>query len=264
MHRITSLYIVFIFVSALNSPIIANTTSTKSESSNATVQRVRIDFISPTGYTRHLLLGFTSDGSATDGVDYGYDGPNIEDLDNDLNWIIEGGRYIIQGVGPFDINSRYPLGLFLNDSGNIEIALTALENFDNPIDVFVYDQWEDSYTKINDGNYIAYMASGDFMDRFYIAFTEEESERLLNLDEIQISGPVTRYLIQSKELHIHTFGTSILKKIQVFNLMGQKIYEMNNMNLDEITIPASHISSNYVIARIETDEGSFNKKILVH
>ena len=37
------------------------------------IKRVRLDFTSPLGYTRHLLLGFTPDNAASDSFDYGYD-----------------------------------------------------------------------------------------------------------------------------------------------------------------------------------------------
>ncbi len=60
----------------------------------AQVQRVRLLFESPTGYVRPLLLGFDPTNTATDGVDFGWDVLNFDDLPGDLNWIIEGDRYV--------------------------------------------------------------------------------------------------------------------------------------------------------------------------
>ena len=49
------------------------------------IQRVRVDFETPLGYVRHLLLGFTPDNAASDEMDYGYDALCFDDLDDDLD-----------------------------------------------------------------------------------------------------------------------------------------------------------------------------------
>ena len=95
-----------------------NNTSNNQATQSSTIQRVRIDFTTPTGYVRHLLLAFTSNNAASDGFDYGYDGMVADDFPDDLNWMIEDDRYVSQGVGAFDQTKKYPLGLFLTNSGN--------------------------------------------------------------------------------------------------------------------------------------------------
>ena len=77
-----------------------------------------------------MLLGFVPNNLATDYFDYGYDAMNTESFPNDLSWLINSEPYIIQGVGDFDESKLYPLGLYLSDSGEIEISLNTLENFD--------------------------------------------------------------------------------------------------------------------------------------
>ena len=138
--------------------------------SEAQVQLVRLDFVSPTGYVRPLLLGFDSTNTATDGVDFGWDVLNFDDIPGDLNYMIEGDRYVVQGVGAFNETKKYPLGLFLTYSGTITISLIALENFDTPIDVYIYDAILDTYTQINNADYTAVVPSGNYLNMYYIAF----------------------------------------------------------------------------------------------
>lgn len=264
MKNITRLCIVLfisIFTSYIGSTYATNLNTQSSNNSNE-IQRVRIDFVSPDKYTRHLLLSFTPDDSATDGFDYGYDGVNPDDFLNDLNWIIEAKRYIIQGVGAFDESKQYPLGLFLTDSGDIEISLSALENFDIPINVYIYDKLLDTYTQINDSKYISTLDSGDYLNRFYIAFFE--ANEALSTYENELQKTIINYLSNTKEIYINTFSQNTIKQIQVYNLLGQKLSSIININSTEIKIPVNYFTTNYAIVSIETDYGNLARKIIVH
>ena len=100
LHIMTKItYLCFVFLFCL--PFFGHSQSSE-------IQRVRLDFVGPMGYTRDLLLAFTSDEIASDGVDYGYDGLLFDKLPDELNWMIEDDRYVIQGVGHFDNNKYYP------------------------------------------------------------------------------------------------------------------------------------------------------------
>ena len=48
----------------------------------------------------------------------------------------------------------------------------SLENFTEDIDVFVYDSLEETYTRINDTFYENLTETGEFQNRYYIAFKE--------------------------------------------------------------------------------------------
>ena len=263
MKKITLLCIALsmsIYTNSMAGNSETNTTSTQ-------VQRVRIDFISPDGYTRHLLLGFTPDNAATDGFDYGYDGRNPDNFANDLNWLIEDDRFIIQGVGAFEETKRYPFGMFLADAGDIEISLTALENFDTPINVYIYDELLDTYTSINNSNYVSNLETGEYLNRFYIAFfnaNEPENSALLATNESILQNTTIKYLSNTKKLYINTISQNNIKHIELYNLLGQKLSSINNINTTETKISVNAFTTNYVVAHIETNYGSITKKILIH
>ncbi len=226
----------------------------------AQVRRVRLIFESPTGYIRPLLLGFDPTNTATDGVDFGWDVLNFDDLPGDLNWMIEGDRYVVQGVGAFDNTKKYPFGLFLTYSGTFNIILDALENFNTEIDVYIYDASLDTYTQINDANYTSYMLSGDYLDKYYIAFTVPA----LSLNENPMSEAKIMYLRDSKDIYINTNSAAIIEKISIFNILGQKLVSLDQINTTEIKIPIYHLNFNIVMVNVETNLGTFTKKIVIH
>ena len=219
MNKIT--YICFVFLFSIHNIC------------QSQVQRVRIAFKSPLGYVRPLLLGFDSNNNATDGVDWGWDVLNFDNIPGDLNWLIEDDRYVVQGVGAFDETKMYPFGLFLTYSGTITILLNSLKNFDTPIDVYIYDAILDTYTQINNADYTADVASGDYLNMYYIAFLEPA----LSLDENELQKNEIRYLSNTKELYINTYNNSTIKQISIHNLLGQEFFVLKRINNNENKLP---------------------------
>lgn len=257
MNKTTYLCTLVLCVFLLDLSPITATNLSRSEYTDE-IQRVRIEFTMPNGYIRHLLLGFTPDNAASDGVDYGYDTPNFENLPYDLNWMIEDQRYIIQGVGEFQENNRYPLGMFLSEGGTIDIALNATENFDNPIEVFIYDAVLNKYTSISNASFNEDFESGEYLDRFFITFNNNS---VLSIDD-QIQQDVQiKYYRNTDELHISSNNN--LNQIEVYNVLGKIIFRKLNIGRKEIDVKLSNLNSPYALVRIYTDTGIINKKIVI-
>jgi hypothetical protein len=233
-------------------------------SSDDAIKRVRIAFKTPEGAFRPLMLAFVPNGLATESVDYGYDALNFETLPNDLNWMIEDGRYVIQGVGAFDQTKKYPLGMFLTKTGTVEIALTALENFDESIDVYIYDSLLGTYTLINDTNYKIALDPKDYVNRFYLTF---EQEGTLSVVDKDIQNIIVNYLTHTDEIYVKTEQSIVVKQIYLFNILGQTIKSWNVTNLpisgNEIRIPVTNVSEGNYVLKVETNKGSVNKKIII-
>jgi len=241
---------------------ITNTASAFAATEN--IQRVRIDFTMPDGYVRHLLLAFTKDNSASDAYNYGYDAINKDNYPYDLNWMIGDLRCTTQGVGAFDDSKRYPLGMFMSNDGEIKIVLDTLENFDAPIDLFIYDSQLNTYTQINDSNFIANIAKGDYLNRFYLAFKSDAfAKNSLSTDEINLKDIKVNYLYNTKELYVNTNDKFIIKNINVLNLLGQELFSLNNVNSKLIKIPLQTNQTRYGIVTIETDQGDYLSKQIV-
>ncbi|PKQ44327.1 hypothetical protein CSW08_14615 [Confluentibacter flavum] len=221
----------------------------------------------PDGYVRHLLFAFTKDNSASDNYDYGFDAINKDDYPYDLNWMIGDLRCTTQAVGAFDISKKYPLGLFMSKDGDIEIALDTLENFDTPIDLFIYDALLKTYTQINDSNYAATIAKGDYLNRFYLAFKSENTSffaKTLDTEDITLKDTEISYLNDSKQLYINTNDKYIVKNIHIYNLNGQKVFTFSHVNSKLIKIPLQISQIKYGIVAIETDQGGLRRKIVLN
>ncbi|OUR93248.1 hypothetical protein A9Q87_04665, partial [Flavobacteriales bacterium 34_180_T64] len=233
------------------------------ESVNNDIQRVRLEFISPEGVIRPLLLGFVPNNLASDAFDYGYDAENSDyGLPNDMSWMIEDKSYVIQGVGDFDVEKQYPLGLFLSTSGTIEIALKSLENFENPIDVFVYDSLLETYTPINDLNYQISLDAEDYIDRFYITFSSEDDT--LSLTEARIDELFYYYSNVRGNIVVLNPNSNTLKSIEIFNILGQSLLTIDDVITTSYSeYEVENLSTGTYIIKIHTESGSVSKKVLV-
>ena len=250
----------------------ANTLEKQMETSESlTMQRVRINFESPNGYVRPLLLAFTTDDSATDGVDYGYDGLNFDQFPDDLFWMIENNTYVIQGVGSFNETKKYPLGLFLSNSGTIKISLDSLENFDQEINIYVFDSLNNTYTQINENNFVSDLTNGDYVNRFFIAFSNpndtgsnnEISNGALSIEEYNNEELTTiRYVTDSNQLIIKS-NTNI-SHIEIYSITGQKIKRLNNIHSKNIKIPLQLNHKGYTIIKAFGLESHQSKAIILN
>lgn len=227
------------------------------------IQRVRLAFTTPEGATRYLLLGFTPDNAATDGIDYGYDGLNGDDFPSDLSFAIAGKKFVIQGVGEFDINKRYPLDMILGINGLTEITLTELENFEEPINVYVHDALLDTYIKINEVSFQMQLEKGNYTDRFSIVFKPDETLDIIDQDFKDIS---VKYLQKTDEIYVKTPASIEVRQVYLVNIAGQSVrsWNMTNMNFgQEFKIPVKDIAEGNYILKVETNTNTYNKKMTI-
>ncbi|WP_299103244.1 LamG-like jellyroll fold domain-containing protein [uncultured Winogradskyella sp.] len=238
-------------------------TNQQSVNGNA-IKRLRMSFKTPEGAKRHLLLGFTSDNSATDSIDYGYDGLNSDNFPSDMSFIIEGNKYVIQGVGAFDVAKTYPLDLTLAIQGNIEIQLESLENFNASIDVYIYDALLGTYSRFNENNFQLNLEAGNYTDRFYLVFQEDTLLSTIKEEREKIS---VKYLLDSDEIFVSTPQSIDVKQLYLINVAGQTVASWNATNITlshEIRIPVKNISEGTYILKVETESNTLNKKIIIH
>ena len=232
---------------------------------NDNIKRLRIQFKNPDGALRPLLLAFVPNGLATEGVDYGYDAFNYDNFPNDLSWRIKDQNYLIQGVGDFDKTKQYPLDMLLTKNGNVEISLTDLENFDTPINVYVYDALLGTYTKINNANFQMSLDANHYSNRFFIAFQQNGST--LSIEDIDDQTITVNYLSSTNEIYVKTINSIEIRQIYLINMIGQTVKSWNTTNLpmsnNEIRIPVSNISEGNYILKVETNGSTINKKVII-
>ena len=233
-------------------------------SSENLIKRLRLSFKSSEGAERQLLLAFTPNDKADDNYNYGYDAPNYDTFPSDLSWSINNERYVIQGVGQFDNSKKYPFIMEVGKSGEIEISLDDLENFDSAIDVYIYDALLGTYTKFNDTPFKATLSINDYTERFFLAFINEES---LSTPKNEIDSIRLYYLNDTKEIYINWVNSYDIKEIKLINILGQTVKTYNDIepiNSHEIRIPVKNISEgNYVIKVTNSHGKTTNKKVVI-
>jgi hypothetical protein len=225
------------------------------------IKRIRLDFTTPEGALRPIMLGFVPNNLATDSFDYGYDALNTEDFPSDVSWIIEDQPYIVQGVGEFDQTKVYPLGIFLENQGAFEIGLRSLENFEESINIYVYDALLETYTSINTQNYVNTLPGGDYLNRFYITFLQQNT--LSNPDEIA-NTVLLNYLNDTDEIYIKTPLNETIETVALINMLGQtvQVWEVN-INTNELRLPVDHIAEGNYIIKLKTPSIIISKKVIV-
>ncbi|MFC3875729.1 LamG-like jellyroll fold domain-containing protein [Winogradskyella maritima] len=234
---------------------------------NQDISRIRINFTSHVdGRIRPLLLGFTPNNEASDGIDYGYDAYNQYFQNNDAFWLIQDNVFVIQGVGEFDENKKYPLGIFLSENSDVELSLIDLENFDSSMDVFVYDALLGTYTNLQDSNFELNLAPDYYADRFFITFKESAT---LSTDDIILNDQLfINYLSDNEEIYINTGSKDQnLEELQLVNILGQVVQtwdtNMENYYTDAYRIPAKDFSAGAYVVKALINGTWKTKKVII-
>ncbi|RXP49317.1 T9SS C-terminal target domain-containing protein [Lutibacter sp. HS1-25] len=130
--------------------------------------KYRIGFDAPQINHRQLLL--TIDQRATDGVDWGFDGNIPQVLADDMYWLINEGKYVIQATNTLEVNKEFALGVVTKVGGDITIKIDALEY---PMDDFIVglkDKALDSIHNLKESSYQVTLPAGEYHNRFSIIF----------------------------------------------------------------------------------------------
>lgn len=263
---------------------LANTNLATLNNSNSGIQIIRLDYNAPNGASRELVLAFTSDNAATDGVDYGYDAAVYAPFSNDLNWLIDSNRYVIQGVGEFQNTSQYLFGLYSEVSGEASITLSSLENFNTTINVYIFDALLNTYTNINDTPFVSTIDAGDYTDRFYIAFMEPEvvidtdDVTDVTIDSFDASGTndeifTPTLVLPKKKLKLSYFENSnrlnlsfdteaSIKSITIYNYKGNTVQFIQSINNNKIDIALNTLDKNLIL-HIKTETETIVKQIVL-
>ena len=244
----------------------ASNTKAKSSTKNTSKdnrQKIRLMFDSPDGYHRQLLVGV--DENASDGFDIGYDALIAEDNKEDMYWLYNNAKLIIQAVSNFNPDQTLPLGVKTNKTGLATIKIDDLENIDSNLDIFIHDIELDVHHNLKDSNYEVYLQKGEFSDRFEITFARSESQVSLGVDAIENTKLQVYFSNEKESIVIHNPTSKNIKSVGLFNILGQTIYSLDKeTNENNIEYKTKQVRTGAYIIKIETDEGVSSKKVLVN
>jgi len=219
---------------------------------------IRLMCDTPKGYHRQIVIGVNE--AASNQYDVGYDAFMIDVNEEDMYWIIDGGKFVIQGVNNFDDTQEFPLGLIVNENGLLSINIDSIENMNTNTPVFIRDNTTGNTYHINDEPFEINLEAGVYEDRFELVFQQSGS---LGENEVEIDGGLVSYYdSNTSKIIINNTKNIDLNELTVYNVAGQK---MNNFNINSSTYSVEiNISDGIYLLKFNSpSHGIINKKIIV-
>lgn len=221
--------------------------------------KIRLGFNSVNTLHRQLLL--TMDEHASIEYDWGYDGKVYDYQMDDLFWMIEDGKFTIQGTSPITINSVFPLGIKTNTDGLNTITIDALENTHSNMTIYIHDKNTDTYHNLSESDYEFYLPAGEYLDRYEMTFTENS----LSVEDNELKALDVYYSNETEAIVLLNPTFVDVKSIELLNILGQSITKITNIpEQSQIEYTVKNLSAGTYIIKINaTVSGSVSKKVLV-
>jgi hypothetical protein len=251
-----------VFVELSVSPIV-NNEDFQSQVENFT--KIRLSYVTQEGFRRHTLLAFT-DGNATDRFDKGFDALNIDEQANDMYFVLDDKKLAIQGVGQFDTKSSYPIGVAIDNPGEVRFILDNDENLDAAVPVYIYDKAKDTlYNLKNQDAKIYIEEAGTYNDRFSLRFSDKKQGKEHHDKERKKIKLI--YDSSTKSIVITNESDNLkLEKLVLYNLFGRKLetFKLNRLGSGEVSIQLSkRYRRGVYVVHLHTSEGVVVKKLVI-
>lgn len=224
--------------------------------------RLRLGMTSKDNYHRNILLGFMEDLASHD-YDYGYDAETIDNQNNDVYFVANSKRMVIQGVDYFDINTMYPIGVKAYVTGEIKFNIDEVENLPTTQRYYILDQQDGVFHDITDQPFVVEVPQGNTDNRFVLAF---KNTTALNTDDHALQNGVHMvYTNNNTQLTIKNYvADATIHTVVLYNMLGQEVmaYKVTGQDQTQIQIPVRGISAGTYIAKAVSDQGTTSKKIV--
>ncbi len=245
-------------VVAGNSVFMRSTTEENQNNITSNIPIIRLMYDSPTGFHRQIVIGKHQ--NTSNHFDFGYDAPIADINTEDMFWIFDESKFVIQGVNNFDAGQEFPLGLIVSETGVVQIKIDELENIDNSIELYIKDNLTGEYYDLMASGFEIQLPSGEYYTRFSLAFSNQS---LSTDDELLVSNKIVVFMNNSaSEIHIKNTGNATINKIVLYNILGQQV-DLWNTKLESSTIHLPvNLSTGVYVVKIETDIATFSKKVI--
>jgi hypothetical protein len=232
--------------------------TTSNNSGNDLRPKFRIGFDAPQISHRQILL--TLDENTTDAVDWGYDAEMIEVFDDDMYWVVDDKKYVIQATNEFGSDKEIPLGIQTKKGGLIRIKIDELENAEEYPFLYIKDSLTGETHDITNQDFEINLEAGEYLNRFFLV-----TQATLNITkEVTLLDGIQVYMNNSiSELQLNRLVDTEILNVSVFNYLGQQVKTWS-INTDErfISLPLKIVTGAYIV-KVETTNGNVNKKIII-
>lgn len=240
----------------INGYLYGNSEFFRSNSTQTTEKnRIWMDLIAPNNQVTKTVVGYVS--GATLAKDRIYDALINADSFK-LYSLINSQKQAIQGRPvPFDSNDQVPLGVFIQMAGNYTIAISAVDGLfsDASQNIYLEDKLLNVIHDLKQSPYTFSTIAGEFNNRFVLRYNNS----VLNN---QVYENDNSFTIVSNE-NISLLASINIKSVLVFDVLGRKIYEVDDVNSKEVVIDKLIATKEPLIVKTIFENGEVvNRKII--
>ncbi|AQS92919.1 hypothetical protein BXQ17_02030 [Polaribacter sp. BM10] len=226
--------------------------------------KLGMDFISNEGSSLHRQIGVSFSSNNTFNFDKGYDSPIFDIGSTDIYWKFPNNesKYVIAGIQGFSSELEIPFEVLMDyDGTNI---LTIDDSFGINTEIFLKDKLHNTTQSLTNNEVALQLKKGVYTDRFAIVFKGETTLSVDDNLENPLNDKITIFLDnQQQELVIQNNENLEIKKVLLFNLLGQKMASWNIFkNSIENRLKTKNLSQTVYIVNVQTDKGIISKKIV--
>ncbi|WP_133533629.1 pre-peptidase C-terminal domain-containing protein [Flavobacterium dankookense] len=217
--------------------------------------RIWLDIINSTNKSERTLFGYIE--GATNNLDHFYDclTQNIGLMT--IYTLSNNDKYLIQGKElPFDENDVVPIGIVIQTAGNHTIAIAGVDGIFNSHEIYLRDNLLNTVHDIKANPYQFYSSNGMFNNRFEIIYRNST----LSIGEISSKNEV---IVFTKN-EINIVSNEVIDSIEVFNILGQKIEAINNIDRENVIINSIAKSNTSLLLKIKLENGIIVTKKVIY
>ncbi len=234
-------------------------TNKATSKNNDTRMKLRIGFESVNALQRQLLI--TVDQNASEGYDWGYDSKYIDTQIDDMYWLINNEKFIIQGVKQINKQTKIPLGIHTKTNGLNSIKIDKLENTTPDLEIFLHDKDLNIYHNLRASKYEIQLEAGHYLNRFEITFSKNQT---LDTEENENQQIEAYFSNEKNSIVINNPASKLIESVQMFNILGQALFNFQtNTNTKHLEYNANQITTGNYVLKIETEYGMISKKIMI-
>jgi hypothetical protein len=235
------------------------TNTSEASTNNDLRPKIRIGFDAPKISHRQVLL--TLDNNTTDAVDWGYDAEMYEVFDDDMYWVLNDKKYVIQATNNFDSDKEIPLGIRTLEGGIVSIKIDELENAEDYTNLYIKDNLTGETHDITNQDFSINLEAGEYQNRFFLVFQPSlsiiEEEPLLDGIQIYMNNSISK-------LQLNGIVDDEILNVSLFNYLGQQVKTWSiNPDAQSISLPIQ-LSSGVYIVIVKSTIGKVNKKIIIN
>ena len=226
----------------------ANTIETESNLTDLERHRMWFDIINSDGLNDRTLIGYIE--NATMGRDSFFDANTAVGGNMIIYSLMEEEKLTTQGRSlPFDVNDIVPVGVHIPFGGQYTIALAAIDGLFENQAIYLKDNLLNNIHDIKENPYSFYSELGTFNNRFEIIYQNE------TLSNPNFSFENNVRVISNENVTVHS-TIELIETILVYNVIGQKIAEFNNINANQLILNNLNKNNSTLLLKIKLQNGT--------